>query len=59
FKMFNDSKLKKLAVFPVLKFGDERILQELKEEMKNNNDMAKFVLNFIDNLNRNDWKFFY
>ena len=59
FKMFNDSNLKKLAVFPVLKFGDERILQELKEEMKNNNDMAKFVLNFIDNLNRNDWKFFY
>ncbi|MCJ7648318.1 MAG: hypothetical protein MUP85_06870, partial [Candidatus Lokiarchaeota archaeon] len=59
FKMFNDSKLKKLAVFPILKFGDDNILQELKEEMKNDADMAKFVLNFIDSLNRNEWKFFY
>ena len=59
FKMFNDNKLKKLAVFPVLKFGEDNILQEMKEEMKKDIDMAKFVLNFIDDLNRNDWKFFY
>ena len=59
FKMFNDNKLKKLAVFPVLKFGEDKILQEMKEEMKKDIDMAKFVLNFIDDLNRNDWKFFY
>lgn len=59
FKMFNDNKLKKLAVFPVLKFGEDKILHELKDQMKKDTDMAKFVLDFIDSLNRNDWKFFY
>jgi len=59
FKMIDESNLKKLAVFPILKFGEEKILQELKDEMKNDPDMAKFVLNFIDILDRNDWKFFY
>ena len=59
FKIFNDNNLKKLAVFPVLKFGEDKILHELKDEMKKDPDMAKFVLNFIDNLNRNEWKFFY
>ncbi|MBY9002718.1 MAG: hypothetical protein KGD73_01980 [Candidatus Lokiarchaeota archaeon] len=59
FKSFKDNKLKKLAVFPILKFGEDKILKELKEEMKKDADMAKFVLNFIDSLNRNEWKFFY
>jgi len=59
FKMIDESNLKKLAVFPILKFGEEKILQELKDEMKKDPDMAKFVLNFIDILDRNDWKFFY
>jgi hypothetical protein len=54
-----DKNLKKLAVFSILKFGEENLLLELKELMKKNDDLAKIVLNLIDHLNRNEWKFFY
>jgi len=54
-----DKNLKKLAVFSILKFGEENLMLELKELMKKNADLAKLVLNFVDNLNRNEWKFFY
>jgi len=59
FKMIDDNNLKKLAIFPILKFGKEKILLDLKEQMKNDTDMGSFILNFIDSLNRNEWKFFY
>ncbi len=54
-----DKNLKKLAVFSILKFGEENLLLELKELMKKNDDLAKIVLNLIEHLNRNEWKFFY
>jgi len=54
-----DKNLKKLAAFSILKFGEESLLLELKELMKNDADLAKVVLNLIDNLDRNEWKFFY
>jgi hypothetical protein len=59
FKILTDSNLKKLAIFPILKFGKESLMLELKELMKNDSDIASFVLNFIASLDRNDWKFFY
>jgi len=59
FKMIDVNNLKKLAIFPILKFGKEKILLNLKEQMKTDAEMATFILNFIDNLNRNEWKFFY
>ncbi len=58
-KSLEDKNLKKLAVFSILKFGEESLLLELKELMKNDADLAKVVLNLIDSLDRNEWKFFY
>ena len=54
-----DKNLKKLAVFSILKFGEENLMLELKELTKKDADLAKLVLNLIDNLDRNEWKFFY
>jgi hypothetical protein len=54
-----DKNLKKLAVFSILKFGEESLMLKLKEIMKKDTDLAKLVLNLIDSLNRNEWKFFY
>jgi hypothetical protein len=54
-----DKNLKKLAVFSILKFGEENLMLELKELMKKDADLAKVVLNLIDSLDRNEWKFFY
>ncbi|MHA2289933.1 MAG: hypothetical protein ACXABG_14200 [Promethearchaeota archaeon] len=55
----DDKNLKKLAAFSILKFGDENLLLEMKGIMKNDPNTAKLVLNLIDSLNRNEWKFFY
>ncbi|MHA1670804.1 MAG: hypothetical protein ACTSV5_09520 [Promethearchaeota archaeon] len=59
FKNLKDEKLRKIALFPILKFGEESLMLKVKELMKTDADVASFVLNFIDSLNRNDWKFFY
>ncbi|MFX1495378.1 MAG: hypothetical protein ACFFBZ_13930 [Promethearchaeota archaeon] len=59
FKNLNDNQLKKIALFPILKFGEESLLLELRELMKDNEETAKFVRSFWGRLERNDWRFFY
>ncbi|MFX0175978.1 MAG: hypothetical protein ACFE85_07095 [Candidatus Hodarchaeota archaeon] len=59
FKNLEEEALKKLALFPILKFGKEDLLLQLKEYMKNNVESAKFVIRFWGRLERNDWRFFY
>jgi len=59
FNNLEDDELKKLALFPILKFGEESLLLKLKELMKNNEETAKFVRRFWGRLERNDWRFFY
>ncbi len=54
-----DKNLKKLAIFSILKFAEESHLLELKILMKKDTDLAKVVLNLIDSLDRNEWKFYY
>jgi len=54
-----DKNLKKLAIFSILKLGDEKLMLKLKELMKRDADLAKVVVNLIDYLDRNEWKFFY
>ncbi len=54
-----DKNLKKLAIFSILKFSEESLLLELKALMKKDTDLAKVVLNLIDSLDRNEWKFYY
>jgi len=56
---FEDKNLIKLAAFSILKLGEEDLMLELKELMKKETDLAKIVLNLIDILDRNEWKFFY
>ncbi|MHA1233907.1 MAG: hypothetical protein ACTSQL_02345 [Promethearchaeota archaeon] len=58
-KILESKNLKKLAVFSILKLGEESLMLELKELMKKDADLSKLVLNLIDSLNRNEWKFFY
>ncbi|MBY9010324.1 MAG: hypothetical protein KGD74_10710 [Candidatus Lokiarchaeota archaeon] len=55
----DNKNLKKLAAFSILKFGEENLLLELKKLMKIDADLARVVLNLIDSLDRNEWKFFY
>lgn len=59
FEHFKDENLKKLSLFPILKFGEEKLLLTLKELMKGNEETAKFVRQFWNRLERNDWRFFY
>ena len=59
FKNLDDNQLKKLALFPILKFGEESLLLKLKELMKNDDETAKFVRRFWGRLERYDWRFFY
>lgn len=59
FENLEDENLRKMALFPILKFGEESLLLKLKELMKNNHEIAKFVTHFLDRLERNDWRFYY
>ncbi|MFW9784773.1 MAG: hypothetical protein ACFFFB_21015, partial [Candidatus Heimdallarchaeota archaeon] len=59
FLFFKDENLKKLSLFPILKFGEESLLLKLKEVMITDKEIAKFVRNFWNRLERNEWKFFY
>ena len=58
-QILEDKNLIKLAAFSILKFGEENLMLELKELMKEDTALAKIVLNLIDSLDRNEWKFFY
>ena len=56
---FENKNLIKLAAFSILKFGEEGLLLEMKELMKKDVELARVILNLIDSLDRNEWKFFY
>ena len=59
FKNLKDKKLRIIALFPILKFGEESLMVKVKDLMKVDANTASLVLNFIDRMDRNDWKFFY
>lgn len=59
FKQIEDDKLRKMAIFPILKFGEESLLFKLKEFMKENQEVGKFVMQFLNRLERNEWRFYY
>ncbi|MFX1286928.1 MAG: hypothetical protein ACFFFY_00025 [Promethearchaeota archaeon] len=54
-----DKNLKKLTIFSILKLGDESLMLKLKELMKGDAHLAKDVVNLLDYLDRNEWKFYY
>ncbi len=59
FKNLEDSQLRKIALFVIIKLGTEELLLELKRFLKNNKESAEFFKKFWRYLERNDWKFFY
>lgn len=59
FKRLENERLKKMALFPILKFGEESLLLELKKHMKDNQETGRFVMQFLNSLERNDWRFYY
>ncbi|MEJ2296716.1 MAG: hypothetical protein P8Y23_18360, partial [Candidatus Lokiarchaeota archaeon] len=59
FKRLENEKLKKMALFPILKFGEESLLIDLKKYMKEDQEVGKFVIKFLNSLERNDWRFYY
>lgn len=59
FKRLEDEKLKKIAIFPILKFGEQSLLLDLKNYMKENQEVGKFVMQFLNILERNEWRFYY
>ena len=59
FKRLEDEKLKKIAIFPILKFGEQSLLLDLKNYMKENQEVGKFVMQFLNSLERNEWRFYY
>jgi hypothetical protein len=59
FKKLEDEELKKMTIFPILKFGEESLLLKLKDYIKSNQEAAKFVMRFLNKLERNDWRFYY
>ena len=59
FKQLESDKLKKMALFPILKFGEETLLLKLKDFMKEDHETGKFVMQFLTRLERNEWRFYY
>jgi len=59
FKQLENDMLKKMALFPILKFGEETLLLKLKDFMKEDHETGKFVMQFLTRLERNEWRFYY
>jgi len=59
FLNLKDSELRKIALFALIKLGNEELWLELKSLLKNNNDAADFFKKFWRSLERREWKFYY
>ena len=59
FKNLEDTQLRKMALFFIIKFGKDEVMHELKEFLKNDNESAVFFKKFWRNMENRDWKFFY
>lgn len=59
FKNLEDTQLRKMALFFIIKFGKDEPMRELKEFLKNNEESAGFFKKFWRNMENREWKFFY
>ena len=59
FRNLEDSQLKKIALFVIIKFGKEELWLELKRFLKNNKESAELFKKFWRNLEIRDWEFSY
>ncbi len=54
-----DDKLREIALFAIIKLGNEQIMLELKMIMKENKEIADFFKKFWRYLERREFKFYY
>ncbi len=59
FKNLEDTQLRKMALFFIIKFGKDELMLELKEFLKNDKESAVFFKKFWRNMENREWKFFY
>ncbi len=58
-KNLEDDKLREIALFAIIKLGNEEIMLELKGLMRNDKKLAEFFKKFWRYLERREFKFYY
>ncbi len=58
-KNLDDNKLREIALFAIIKLGNEEIMLELKRLMKDDKELAEFFKKFWRYLERREFKFYY
>ena len=58
-KNLEDDKLREIALFAIIKLGNEEIMFELKRLMKDDKELAEFFKKFWRYLERREFKFYY
>ncbi|MBD3343153.1 MAG: hypothetical protein GF353_28910 [Candidatus Lokiarchaeota archaeon] len=59
FKILEDSDLKKMTLFIIIKLGKEDLMLDLKEYLSRNEEDARFFRRFWRTMQSREWKFFY
>ena len=59
FKKEEDDELKKIALFALLKYGNDEIWIKLRKVMEKDPAIGKYVKKFWDHLERREWQFHY
>ena len=59
FRNLEDTQLRKLALFVIIKFGNDKLMLELKKFLKYDKESAVFFKKFWRNMENREWKFFY
>ena len=58
-KNLEDKTLREIALFSIIKIGNEGIMLEFKKQMKNDKELAEFFKKFWRYLERREFKFYY
>ncbi|TXT60746.1 MAG: hypothetical protein BAJALOKI2v1_80038 [Promethearchaeota archaeon] len=59
FTHLNNDELRKMALFSIITFGEDKHLKQLRHLMEENKETEIYVKNFWNYLERRDWKFYY
>lgn len=59
FSKLQDDKLRKMALFAIITFGDDDLLLDLRKLMEKDEKTQEYVKKFWKQLEHRDWKFYY
>ncbi|TFF97343.1 MAG: hypothetical protein EU541_08365 [Promethearchaeota archaeon] len=59
FSNLDDDKLRKMALFSIITFGEDDLLLDLRKLMEQDETTQQYVKRFWNQLERRDWKFYY